>query len=96
MTLEGKNYRITKQNILCHEMIGLGVSAKMKGGNLSGKVIGETKNTFSLELGNGREKTAPKKNAVFEFSLGDEKVSVDGKKIMHRPENRLKALWGNQ
>jgi len=92
--LETKNYCITKENLVMHEIIGLKaevVGSSDKGREkMKGKIIDETKNTFTLETVGG-EKIVPKAEAVFEFYLGDEKVIVEGKKLVYRPEDRIKA-----
>ncbi len=94
--LKGKNFEITKKNILSHELIGLkaGVaqSSDENKKKVSGMVVDETKNIIFIEAGNV-VKQVPKKEAVFEFLLGDEKVLVDGKKILFRPEDRVKVFW---
>ena len=93
--LESAHYRITPKNILVHEMIGIDVSANMARKTLRGKVVDETRNTFRLETKSGEE-IVPKKGTLFEFDLSGENAVVDGKKILHRPEQRIKALWRNQ
>ncbi|MCL2643339.1 MAG: ribonuclease P protein component 1 [Candidatus Bathyarchaeota archaeon] len=64
---------------------------------LSGRVIGETKNTFTL---NSEDKTKSiiKDSAVFNFTFNDgTTVEIDGKLLIGRPEDRLKKsikrLW---
>ncbi len=57
-----------------------------------GKVVDETKNVFVVENA-GAEMVLPKNECDFEFDIGNELVLVDGKKIVYRPEQRLKALW---
>ena len=94
--LKGKNYEITQKNIMGHELVGLSVQVvestdKNKKG-LSGIVVDETKNVLVIDAA-GVEKKIPKKEAMFEFALGNEKVKVDGKKICFRPEDRAKIFW---
>ncbi|MEM2974116.1 MAG: ribonuclease P protein subunit [Candidatus Micrarchaeia archaeon] len=60
---------------------------------ISGKVIDETRNTFSIEQADGRVIRIPKKDSVFLFRKGDEKFEVDGNKIMYRPEDRTKKVF---
>jgi len=90
--MRGKNYEITKQNIKNHELIGLDVcvceSSDNSRKNVCGKVIDETKNTIVILVGE-EEKILPKKECVFEFNIG-EKVKIDGKEIMKKPEDRIK------
>jgi ribonuclease P protein subunit POP4 len=92
--LESKNYCITKENIAMHEMIGLNVkvfeSTDEGRKNMKGKIIDETKNTFTIETSKG-EKVVPKSEVVLEFELGNEKVMIEGKNIEYRPEDRIKA-----
>jgi ribonuclease P protein subunit POP4 len=91
--LEGKNYRITKENITAHELIGL--NAKITGGTektrigLKGLIVDETKNLLVLETLKG-EKSIPKKESEFEIELGSEKVAVKGKALLAKPEDRVK------
>jgi len=77
-----------------HEIIGL--KAKVlestdKGRkNMKGKIIDESKNTFTIETARGN-KVVPKSEAVFEFEIGDEKAVIEGKRLVYRPEDRVKA-----
>ena len=64
---------------------------------LSGRVIGETRNTFTL-LNQGQAKNVIKEFAIFNFTFNDGTVvDVDGKLLVGRPEDRLKKsikrLW---
>ena len=92
MTMKGKHYEITKQNLKNHELIGLDVvvseSSDPGRKGLKGKVIDETKNTIVILVGK-EEKILPKKECVFSFDIG-EKVLVDGKEIIRKPEDRIK------
>ena len=104
--MRGKNYEITKQNIKNHELIGLDVCVSESSDpgrkNLKGKVIDETKNTIIILVGKEKmpkgsfreplQKVLPKKECVFEFDIG-EKIKIDGKEIIKRPENRIKDWW---
>jgi len=90
--MKGKNYEITKQNLKNHELIGLDVlvceSSDPGRKNLKGKVMDETKNTIVILVGD-QEKVLPKKECVFEFDIG-EKVKINGKEIIRKPEDRIK------
>ncbi len=94
--LKGKNYCITIDNVLLHEIIGL--SARVSGSTdlnkigIRGKIVDETKNTIVIETRKG-EKVVPKKEAVIEVLIGEEKAVLDGSKIVFRPEERTKKLW---
>ena len=64
---------------------------------LSGEVINETKNTFTL-LHAGEAKSVVKDAVVFHFKFSDGPiVEIDGKLLAGRPEDRLKKsvkrLW---
>ncbi len=85
---------ITPQNLVRHELIGLklkiGKSTDSTQKGLSGKVIDETYNTLRIET-KGGEKTVIKENCVFIFTLpNNQKVEVDGKLLVSRPEDRIK------
>ena len=91
--IKKSGYEINSKNLINHEMIGLIVkvikSTDPMKTNMTGKIIDETKNTFVLANG----KILPKKECVFEFDI-NEKVLLDGKTIMKRPEDRVKE-WRN-
>ncbi len=82
------NDRIVKE-----ELIGRDVTIKKctdkKWINVSGKILNETKNTFLLEIGNQNKKIA-KNIAMFEFEYENRKTVVDGKRLLYRPEDRVK------
>jgi len=64
---------------------------------LNGRVIGETRNTFTL-LDGGKARCVIKEFSVFNFTFEDGTVvDVDGKLLVGRPEDRLKKsvkrLW---
>jgi ribonuclease P protein subunit POP4 len=64
---------------------------------LSGKIIDETRNTFTI-LHEGEKKKIIKNSAIFHFKFSDGTiVEVDGKLLLGRPEDRLKKrvkrLW---
>jgi ribonuclease P protein subunit POP4 len=86
---------ITPQNILRHELIGLTVEVsratgpRMKG--IRGAVTDETKNTIEILSSRGAL-MIPKNTATFRFKLPDGAVvDVDGKRLIARPESRLKT-----
>lgn len=87
--------------IIQHEFIGTEAEvAKSNDPNyigLSGKIIDETRNTFTI-LHEGKRRKIVKDIAVFHFRLPDETVvEIDGKLLVGRPEDRLKKhikrLW---
>jgi ribonuclease P protein subunit POP4 len=92
--------RITP-DIVRFEFIGKHVeipkSARSGNVSMSGTVIDETRNTFTV-LNKGRRKSIIKESAVFRFELSDHTmVEIDGKLLVGRPEDRLKRcikrLW---
>lgn len=63
---------------------------------MKGRVIDETKNTFLIELENKKTIRMPKKNAKFKFTfINKNAIAIEGIKLIHRPENRLKERWLN-
>jgi len=64
---------------------------------LNGRVIGETRNTFTF-LNEGQAKSIIKEFSVFNFTFDDGTVvDIDGKLLVGRSEDRLKKsikrLW---
>lgn len=83
----------SKENILRHELIGLTVEVlesrdKNKEG-LKGTVSDETKNMLAIQTKNG-EKQVPKRGCKFRFSIKEEKIDVEGRKLESKPEERIK------
>ena len=91
---------ITKKNIYVHEMIGLMVevikSTSPTYQGIKGKITDEKRNVFIIETQDGKEKIVPKKANTFRFTIGKEKIDVEGKNICYRPEERLKKLAGRK
>lgn len=88
-------------NIIRHEFIGadgrIAKSQHARYVGLSGKVIDETKNTFTI-LHEGKPKQVIKNMVVFHFKFADGTVvEIDGRLLVGRPEDRLKKsvkrLW---
>lgn len=82
------------QNILRHEVIGLKVriakTVNRELVGLVGKVVDETRNTLTISNGTGSE-IVPKDTATFHFYLPTgEIIGVDGKRLVGRPEDRVK------
>ena len=89
------------RDIIRREFIGTeGKIVKSQHSNyvgLSGKVINETKNTFTI-LHAGKTKSIIKDSAVFHFKFSDGTIAeIDGRLLVGRPEDRLKKrvkrLW---
>ena len=88
-------------NIVQREFIGL-ETAVVSSSNpamvgISGRVVNETRNTFTIKQGN-KMKVIAKDTSIFNFILTDGTiVEIEGKVIMGRPESRLKKkprrLW---
>lgn len=87
--------KITKKNIIYHELIGLFVciikhlDVSLEG--RCGKVYYETKNTLIIKEGDN-EITVLKNGAIFEFNIDGEKILVYGEQILGRPEDRIKNM----
>ncbi|HXX72321.1 MAG TPA: ribonuclease P protein component 1 [Candidatus Acidoferrales bacterium] len=86
---------ITPQTILRHELIGLKVrvteatNPTVRG--LRGSVVDETKNMLKILSPHGAL-MIPKGIATFRFTLSDGvQVDVDGRRLIARPEARLKT-----
>jgi len=86
---------VTPQNILRHELIGLAVrvsearNPEIKG--IRGSVVDETKNTLKI-LSRRGTLVIPKDVATFRFKLPDDvQVDVNGRRLVARPESRLKT-----
>jgi ribonuclease P protein subunit POP4 len=84
---------ITPRNISRHEMIGLEVEISESRDptlkNLKGRIIDETKNTFTIQV-NEKKKKIPKGICKFRFRLKDANVEVSGHGIIGRPQERIK------
>jgi ribonuclease P protein subunit POP4 len=88
-------------DVLRHEFIG--TEAKISKSKhpgyvgISGKIIDETRNTFTI-LHEGKPKKIVKDSSIFNFKFSDGSiVEIDGKLLVGRPEDRLKKrvrrLW---
>lgn len=75
--------RMDKTELLKGELIGLNV--RVLGKNVEGRIIDETRNMLTVEH-KGRKKQIIKNSNVFEFN----KIKIDGKKLIGRPEERIK------
>lgn len=88
---------ITPENLIRHELIGLQVKiteSKNKANiGIEGRVVDETRNTLTIETKSGR-KNFMKEQCFFSFLLpGGEKVNVDGRVLVARPEDRIKKKF---
>jgi ribonuclease P protein subunit POP4 len=77
------------KNILNEEHIGREVIIESKNKHidgLKGKIIDETKNTYLIKTGRGKKRVI--KNQIKIIFL-NERLRVDGKKLIKRPEDRV-------
>ena len=88
-------------DVLRYELIGTEarVSRSRHSGyvGISGKIIDETRNTFTI-LYEGKRKIVIKDSAIFHLKFSDGTiVEIDGKLLVGKPEDRLKRrvrrLW---
>lgn len=89
---------ITPQNLFQHELIGLTVeiveSSNMGLVGIKGKVVDETRNTIRVEVDDRYESIIPKNVAIFHFQTPEgQKVEIDGKILVSRPEDRIKKKF---
>jgi len=83
---------ITIDNIVAHEMIGLETKI-LKSNNsqiigISGKIVDETKNMFTINTKNGL-KQIPKVHSKWFFSLNEHRVVLEGKQLAKRSYERI-------
>lgn len=88
--------KITQQNVLAHELIGL--SAEIVDSrdpalkNLQGKIVYETKNVLTFSA-NQNIKKVPKNIIVLSLKLPDgNDCVIDGNDLVGRPEDRIQRL----
>lgn len=85
---------IDKRNFARYELVGLGatvVDAKNKSlVGISGRVVDETRNTLTLESKDHAAKKLLKEQVTLKFEHDHDEVTVDGKTLLGRPEDRLK------
>ncbi|HIH16529.1 MAG TPA: ribonuclease P protein component 1 [Candidatus Diapherotrites archaeon] len=90
------HYCISAENLLGHELIGLEArvlaSSDRGRAGFGGRIVDETRNVLVLES-RGREKRVPKNEALFLVEVGGEAVEVDGKRLVARPEDRVKLFF---
>lgn len=84
---------VTPENLLRHELIGLGVKV-VKDSNpsnvsITGTIVDESRNTLTIGRG-GEAKKVAKKDATFHIDLPSGKVEVEGAALVGRPEDRVK------
>jgi len=84
---------INSENISLHEFIGLNVeivkSSNPKIFGMKGQIVNETKNMLVLDTAKG-QKSFPKANSTWKFSIKEKEILVDGSSLSKRPEDRLR------
>ncbi len=87
----------TPENLVRHELIGLKAkvvdSSNPKNVGIKGRIVDETRNILVIEKTDGKEVKLVKEENVFVFDLGGERISVDGKVLVGRPEDRIKKKF---
>ena len=82
-----------ENNIVKDELIGRKITiiecADPTWKHIKGIIIDETKNTFLIEI-NNKQKRIAKKSATFEFNMQGKKITVEGSRLLYRPEDRIK------
>lgn len=84
---------MTPKNLVKHEIIGLTIrvikSTDPEKAGLCGTVDDETKNIIHIKTKTGVKKV-PKGESTFLFTTPNGEVEVDGKKLIAKPEDRIK------
>ncbi len=85
---------ITPENLVRHELVGLPVkivkSTNPVNVGIEGKVVDESRNTITVETSKG-SKNFVKDQCTFSFRLpSGDRVIVDGRVLIARPEDRIK------
>lgn len=85
---------VNPKDLVRHELIGLEVrvagSSSKSAVGLEGTVINESRNTITIRTSRG-PRSLVKEQCVFNFLLpSGERVRVDGKVLVGRPEDRIK------
>ena len=84
---------IRADTILSHEIIGLDVqildSTSQTSRNISGNIIGETKNTILVRTYRGTKIVPKKSAATIKFALESGACFISGSSLIGRPEDRI-------
>ena len=90
---------INSRNVIRHELIGLEVKVKDSNHsalrNIRGLIIDETMNMLTIQRGD-KKMSIPKSTSQLSFVLKGRELTVDGKALVGRPEERIKAkkrIW---
>ena len=82
---------MNRRDFMRTEFIGLDVDAITHFQVISGVVVDETKNTFTIESA-GTDKMVPKMDNEFRFTYEGNEIVIRGSEILHRPEDRIKKV----
>lgn len=88
--------KMTPQNLIHHELIGLTVEIADSSNpsliGINGKVIDETKNMLIIQ--SDGIKKIPKSCVSFTFTIPEEevRVKINGELLLSQPENRVKGI----
>lgn len=90
---------ITPTTLVRHELIGLAATVVSAQNpdlvGITGYVVNETTNMLHIETSDATVKQVPKRGTTFEFTLPtDERVRVDGRRLVARPARRTEATGG--
>jgi len=85
-----------ERRIIMGELIGEEITVKRSSQRnlvgMRGRIIDETLKMLTIDRGE-KEIRIPKKDCVFEFRVSGKSVEIDGRKLMYRPEDRIKKHW---
>jgi ribonuclease P protein subunit POP4 len=86
---------VEAKDVVKHELIGLDVevteSTNKDAVGVKGRVIDETRNMLVIETEAGEEKSLVKEQCTFLFTVPEGgKVSIEGRLLVARPEDRIK------
>jgi ribonuclease P protein subunit POP4 len=84
---------ISPQNVVSHELIGLGVliveASNPTHRGVSGFIVDETKNMLAVQTVQGL-KQIPKRHSIFHLNLPEGRiVEIDGSALLLAPEKRI-------
>ena len=87
---------ITPENILAHEIIGLGATVVKSSdptlAGVTGKIVFETKNTISIRSGNKTKQIAKAAASTIQIHLQTGACFISGSSLIARPEDRISRL----
>ncbi|MBO7409403.1 MAG: ribonuclease P protein subunit [Candidatus Methanomethylophilaceae archaeon] len=82
---------MNRSDFMRSEFIGMDVEVISAGCPMSGRIVDETKNTFTVESA-GTDRMVPKMGNEFRFTYNGQEIIVRGSEILHQPENRIKKV----